>query len=70
MKAKKQNIKQQKKTPQKYVVAQRKKIMQKQIDQQLKPSESLQQSSNQLENYKVFFQYLLSNDDSELVDGL
>jgi hypothetical protein len=64
---KKQKIKQQKKAPEKYVV-QRKKIMQKQADKQLNSSGFLQQSSSQLENYKTFFQYLLSNDDNKLAD--
>lgn len=63
---KKPNIKQQKKILQKYVV-QRKKIMQKQADKQLNSSGSLQQNSSQLENYKAFFQYLLSSDDNKLV---
>jgi hypothetical protein len=63
---KKQKIKQQK-APKKYVV-QRKKVMQKQADKPLNSSESLQQSSSQLESYKEFFQYLLSNDDNKLAD--
>ncbi|CAL7964036.1 hypothetical protein GAMM_60168 [Gammaproteobacteria bacterium] len=62
---KKQDIKQQKKISNKPAV-QRKKIMQKQT--KLDSSESVQQSSSQLENYKAFFQYLLSNDDNKLAD--
>jgi len=62
---KKQDIKQRKKISKKSIV-QRKKIMQKQT--KLDSSESVQQSSSQLENYKSFFQYLLSNDDNKLVD--
>jgi hypothetical protein len=64
---KEQKNKQQKKAPEKYVV-QRKKTMQKQVDKQLNSSRFLQQSSSQLENYKAFFQYLLSNDDNKLAD--
>jgi hypothetical protein len=62
---KKQDLKQQKKISKK-PVAQRTITMQKQT--KLGSSESVQQSSSNLENYKTFFQYLLSNDDNKLVD--
>lgn len=58
------------KSTKKCSIGQQRTISNKSVAQtKLNSSESMQQSSSQLENYRAFFQYLLSNDDSELIDA-
>lgn len=59
-----QKTKKQKNISQKVSVSQKKDVMQK---QKINLSGFLKQETSQLENYKAFFQYLLSND-NELPD--